>query len=357
MVACQSRAANSSGKLLNFMEPIEGEPSRGDGQQGPEPRNDKKMGGKGPVASGDAPPPRPGGREITGAVIAENQALRKFLQGLAAAILILLSGNLGIAEIFHAFLHDPIVGHKSIPIQSSTRKADRGNAPVEIQDGEGENDTAREDARPTSDSGSATGNHPTSDRTELVSCEAAGVGCKNRVPSGFCHFRKHLCLVAPHPDRQPAEGPWAEILPELRVQRDFLDRLLGGQEKILVQLPLLAEPRLGNPAAEPVSEDVARQAFALLLKLDVDAPQKSPSALRVFRLYCVQGYSADRVADKCQCAKGTVMSRLRFIERVTNTKPEDFRAVSDHLQQIDDEFRASGAREIYRRGLAHGEDS
>jgi hypothetical protein len=75
--------------------------------------------------------------------------------------------------------------------------------------------------------------------------------------------------------------------------------------------------------------------------------------LTVFRLYCVDGYSADRVARKCRCAKGTVMSRLRFIEDVTKTKPEDFRAVSSHLQQMDDEYNASGAREIYRRGLAN----
>jgi len=102
---------------------------------------------------------------------------------------------------------------------------------------------------------------------------------------------------------------------------------------------------------EPVGENVARSAFALLQKLELDAPLKSPSVLTVFRLYCVDGYSADRVARKCRCAKGTVMSRLRFIEDVTNTKPEQFRAMSGHLQQIDDDYDASGAREIYRRGL------
>ena len=81
-----------------------------------------------------------------------------------------------------------------------------------------------------------------------------------------------------------------------------------------------------------------------------------PSVLRVFRLYCVDGLSAERVARKCRCAKGTVMSRLRFIEAMTHTRPEQFRAMSSHLQQIDDDLRASGAREIYRRGLAQGDD-
>jgi len=108
---------------------------------------------------------------------------------------------------------------------------------------------------------------------------------------------------------------------------------------------------------ESVSEDVARSAFALLQKLELDAPLKAPSVLTVFRLYCVDGFSADQVARKCRCAKGTVMSRLRFIETVTKTKPEQFRAMSGHLQQVDDDLHASGAREIYRQGLAHeGED-
>jgi len=108
---------------------------------------------------------------------------------------------------------------------------------------------------------------------------------------------------------------------------------------------------------EPLSEDVARSAFALLQKLDLDAPLKAPSALTVFRLYCVEGHSAEQVARKCRCGKATVVRRLRFIEARTGLKAEQFRAMSGHLQQIDDDLKASGAREIYRRGLANeGED-
>jgi len=110
-------------------------------------------------------------------------------------------------------------------------------------------------------------------------------------------------------------------------------------------------------APVPLSEDVARSAFALLQKLEMDAPLKAPSALTVFRLYCVDGYSADAVARRCRCAKGTVMSRLRFIERATKTKPEQFRTMSAHLQRMDDDLRSSGAREIYRRGLVDEAES
>jgi len=109
-------------------------------------------------------------------------------------------------------------------------------------------------------------------------------------------------------------------------------------------------------ARPTLSEDVARSAFALLVRLDAEGRFKAPSPLTVFRLYCVDGHSADQVARKCRCSKGTVMSRLRFIEAQTGTRPEDFRAMSGHLQQVDDELRASGAREIYRRGLVGGDE-
>ena len=106
-----------------------------------------------------------------------------------------------------------------------------------------------------------------------------------------------------------------------------------------------------------VSEEVARNAFALLVRLDAEGKFKSPAPLTVFRLYCVDGYSAEQIARKCRCGKATVIRRLQFIEEQTNTRPEDFRAMSGHLQQMDDDLNASGAREIYRRGLAHeGED-
>jgi hypothetical protein len=74
------------------------------------------------------------------------------------------------------------------------------------------------------------------------------------------------------------------------------------------------ETRLGFHAVEQVNVDVARQAFALLQKLELDAPLKAPSVLTVFWLYCMDAYSAEHVARKHRCAKGTVMSRLRFIE-------------------------------------------
>ena len=88
-----------------------------------------------------------------------------------------------------------------------------------------------------------------------------------------------------------------------------------------------------------------------MVKLDAKGKQRAPTPLTVFRHYCIEGLSAEQVAGKCRCSKSTVMGRLRLIERVTNKKPESFRAMSDHLQRLADNYTKSGAREIYRRGL------
>jgi hypothetical protein len=140
------------------------------------------------------------------------------------------------------------------------------------------------------------------------------------------------------------------------IPTDLLLRLMNATPAQFAAVEkILAAVAVELPA--PVSEDVARAAFALLVKLDAQGKQKSPTPLTVFRFYCADGMSADEVAAKCRCAKGTVMSRLRFIESVTHTKPEQFRAMSGHLQQMADDYDASGAREIYRRGLVDGAES
>lgn len=103
-------------------------------------------------------------------------------------------------------------------------------------------------------------------------------------------------------------------------------------------------------------EDVARSAFALLQRLDADKHGRKPTLLTVFRLYCVDGLSAEQVAVKCRCAKATVLNRLRIIEERTGTKADGFRAVSGHLARLEDEFNDSRARGIYRQGMANAEE-
>ena len=140
------------------------------------------------------------------------------------------------------------------------------------------------------------------------------------------------------------------------IPTDLLLRLMNAtpEQYAAVERILVAAP-VELPSA--VTKDVARSAFALLVKLDAQGKHKSPTPLTVFRLYCVEGLSAGRVAEQCRCSKATVIGRLQFIEAVTHTKAEDFRAMSGHLQQMADDYETSGAREIYRRGLLDGAES
>ena len=109
--------------------------------------------------------------------------------------------------------------------------------------------------------------------------------------------------------------------------------------------------RMEDSVEPPVDLNVAQAAFALMVKLDATGKQKAPTPLTIFRHYCIEGLSAEQVSSKCRCSKGTVMGRLRLIDRVTRKKPESFRAISDHLQRLDDNYTNTGARDIYRRGL------
>jgi hypothetical protein len=140
------------------------------------------------------------------------------------------------------------------------------------------------------------------------------------------------------------------------IPTDLLLRLMNATpeqyaavERVLAAVPL--------EAPVPVELNIAQAAFALLVKMDAEGIYKKPSPLTVFRLYCIEGLSADLVAAKCRCAKGTIMARLRFIEAQTKTKPEQFRAMSGHLQELADNYDRSGARKIYRRGLVNGSKS
>lgn len=124
--------------------------------------------------------------------------------------------------------------------------------------------------------------------------------------------------------------------------------LMGAKAETLKSEMLEAEPT--------VNEGVARNAFALVQRLDADGRQRRPSVLSVFRLYCVDGFSAGEVARKCRCAKGTVINRLRLIEERTGIRAEQFRARSEQFVRMEKEFADSGAKRIYRRGLVQGQE-
>ena len=188
------------------MEQTDGESSRGDGLPGPASLNNQEKaasakrnaeGAEGEAAktksearAGDGAKSKTceGGKSVPVFSVTPEQlaAMQRFLQTLfksvTAAIVFFLAGTLTTAELFQLFTHKIGGGYKTAPIQNSSRREDRGDTTVENQPVEGEDDGK-----------AASG-------PSLVPCEAAGVGCLNRVPSGFCQLRQQLCMVAPHPD-------------------------------------------------------------------------------------------------------------------------------------------------------------
>ena len=102
---------------------------------------------------------------------------------------------------------------------------------------------------------------------------------------------------------------------------------------------------------EPLPEDAARRAFQLIEQLDSEQVIKPPSVLAVFRLYCAKELTAERVARKCQCSKGTVINRLKLIREKTGMDPDELRRFSSHFDKIEDDIRESKASYVHRKRL------
>ena len=102
---------------------------------------------------------------------------------------------------------------------------------------------------------------------------------------------------------------------------------------------------------EPTSleADTAQQAFAIVKALDAERPQREASLLTVFRLYCVQGLTAEATAQRCGCSKSTILNRLNQIEQRIGMSPASLRAYSGQFEAIDDSLTDPRARRIRRR--------
>jgi sugar diacid utilization regulator len=106
-----------------------------------------------------------------------------------------------------------------------------------------------------------------------------------------------------------------------------------------------------------LSKGVARKAFALVKQLDSKRPLQTAPLLAVFRLYCRENKSADEVAKQCHCAKGTIINRLRMIEKWTGKKVGALRAYSPYFDQIEERLSDPRAKRINRRRAIDGEDA
>jgi DNA-directed RNA polymerase specialized sigma24 family protein len=100
---------------------------------------------------------------------------------------------------------------------------------------------------------------------------------------------------------------------------------------------------------DPLPEDAARRALALLQQLDSDGPKKPPTVLTVFRLYCIEEMTAAQIARNCHCSKATVIARMSTIRKKTGVSPKDLRRLSTHLSEIETDFLDPRAKDIYRK--------
>ena len=61
--------------------------------------------------------------------------------------------------------------------------------------------------------------------------------------------------------------------------------------------------------------------------------------------------SADQIAARCRCGKGTVINRLRRIRERTGKEPNELRRFATHFNRIEDDVTDARARHVHRRGL------
>ena len=86
------------------------------------------------------------------------------------------------------------------------------------------------------------------------------------------------------------------------------------------------------PAAS--DSDVAGTAYALISRLESGQPPKPPTVLSVFMMYCSENLTADQIARRCRCSKGTVVNRLKTIRQVTGMVPEELRRFSSQFERM-----------------------
>lgn len=108
---------------------------------------------------------------------------------------------------------------------------------------------------------------------------------------------------------------------------------------------------------EKLPEDAALRAFAILKSMDTDTPVRKASVFSVFRLYCMENLSAEQVAKRLRCSKGSVINRLALIRQKTGVDPEKLRAYSAQFTGIEQSLSDSRAPRISRQTATEDSDS
>ena len=83
---------------------------------------------------------------------------------------------------------------------------------------------------------------------------------------------------------------------------------------------------------EVLDEDTTRRAFALIKVLDQKQNFQPPTPATVFRLYCIDGLNISEIARKCRCSRGTILNRLKFIQKHTGLAAKAMRRFSGVME-------------------------
>jgi len=171
-------------------------------------------------------------------------------------------------------------------------------------------------------------------------------------------LQRRFILLAPTNDLLDAHGQ------EVLARADALFVSLGQHLRLTshgtlqsIQAPGKLFAQFQPAAVESPGPDVARGALALLQQLELESPSRPPSVLTVFRLYCLEEFSAAQIARRCHCSKTVVIDRLNRIRSRTRQNPRDLRRCSDHFQRMEEDLTDPRAKHIHRRNAIYDEDS
>ena len=182
----------------------------------------------------------------------------------------------------------------------------------------------------------------TPEQQQVIAAMMEGRGASER---GAGAGRKLVSVLFVYANTESA--PPASLLRSATAGADLGTAVAGLREEVATMRKEYGVAR--ELADAVVSEDVARQAFAVVKALDSEAGLRSAPVLTVFRLYCMEGLSAGEVARRCRCSKATVINRLEMIRRRTGSSPEKLRAYSAQFEGVEESLKDDRARRIGRR--------
>ena len=117
--------------------------------------------------------------------------------------------------------------------------------------------------------------------------------------------------------------------------------------------------QVGPPEPSPPNEpnlSLAAKVFELLTALDPDNRIRKAPPLKVFLLHFRQNHSRSQVARVCGCSQTLVAERLRSIRQKLPWQPHQLRALSAHVEAMQETLADSRARRVYRKGAVYGDE-